>query len=101
MCQVTEFMFDGHLVRAFMCGQHRLPNGELEGMDDRWVRQGCEDQMAEIEAEMARDAVGLHDPNQCDPRNVRRELKEPKMINLGMRVNRVTSRSRRRQCQTG
>lgn len=109
MCQVIP-LFDertpigsvGPVVGwAFQCGCHRLANGELEPMDERWARESAEAQMTEIEAEMARDAVGLHDPNKCDPQNVRREFHEPTIVNLGMRVNRISSRARRRICQIG
>ncbi len=94
MCQVVDIIENGKVVgRAFQCSCHRLPNGELESMEERWVRTSCEDQMREIEYEMAREATGLHDPNRIDTRRVRREFREPNVINLGRRVNLISARA--------
>ena len=90
---------NGQIVRGFQCG-YRLPNGELESPEDRWIRGMIESQEYEIECrEEARRHTALNDPNRIDSRNVRREFRdEPrglKTINLGMRANRMPANARR------
>lgn len=96
MCQVIAILDStGKVIgTAFQCSCHRLPNGELESAEDRWVRSECELQQQEIEAAMIREATKLHDPNLCDTRRVRKEFKEPFIKNLGRMANRVPQKAR-------
>jgi hypothetical protein len=50
-------------------------------------------ELARIEFE--RMNTPLFDPNRIDTRRVRRELKEPNMVNLGLRSNRVPASAKR------
>jgi hypothetical protein len=95
MCDVFP-IFDAagkHIGFAWQCG-HKLPNGELEDPDQRFARL-MEDEYERDCAERERSLRGLDDPNRIDTRRARRELGDRQMINLGMRVNRVSARARR------
>jgi hypothetical protein len=85
-CTVVEIIENGNVIRYFQCG-HRLPNGELESPEDRWIRQSCEEQYHQMEAERIREATKLHDPNLCDSR----KINERGVINLGRRANLIPS----------
>lgn len=98
MCQVVSILNErGEVVgHAWHCICNRLPNGELEPMDERWARNTAQEQMREIEAEEVRRKTALHDPERRLRRNVRHELGDRSTVNLGMRANRIVDGKSRR-----
>lgn len=94
MCQlITIFDSRGKPIgRAFQCSCNRLANGELESMEDRWIRNTCEAQRREMEYDEIRRRTKLFDPDRrFKPRN---EMRERNVINLGHRQERVPATAR-------